>query len=552
MTRLENRFGAGLAVIIGVVAAAGFFVSTASGGDEPIRRGDTLVYPEGADISRALTEVERRFLKDYPLSAPVLRGDPPTGPIHCVAEYGPMEGILISWEGFTTIQKQMAEEITTTGDADLYVVVDSSGEQSSAYSSLSSYGIDMDRVRFVVRGTDTVWIRDYGPRYIYEGDCRAIVDHTYNRPRPNDNAFNGYFGTFKNQAVYEIPLIHGGGNFHLNALDEGNASALIVNENPSLTEAQIVQYWRDFQNLETTIWDPYPSYIDSTQHIDMWMQVVADDVIIISDWPYDSGSTQDQICDAATADFIARGWTVHRVPARHISYTHYTYTNMVVCNDLILLPYYTHSSVSPLNATALAAVEAACPDKTVVPVNCESIIGSAGAIHCIVMHVPEPANGENPSAYLKNYRGGESLEPGQNVKIKWISDDDVQVTAVDILLSINGGATFDHEVVAGTADDGLYTWTVPDIYTTKGRLRIVVHDADGNSGSDEGDGVFTILGTSVPGDIDGDGDVDVVDLLALLSDWGDCPDPPAECPADLDGSGGVDVLDLLILLSNWT
>ena len=59
-------------------------------------------------------------------------------------------------------------------------------------------------------------------------------------------------------------------------------------------------------------------------------------------------------------------------------------------------------------------------------------------------------------------------------------------------------------------------------------------------------------GTSVPGDITGDGVVDVLDLIALLGDWGPCPDPPADCPADLNGDGVVDVLDLLIVLSHWS
>lgn len=51
------------------------------------------------------------------------------------------------------------------------------------------------------------------------------------------------------------------------------------------------------------------------------------------------------------------------------------------------------------------------------------------------------------------------------------------------------------------------------------------------------------------GDINGDGVVDVSDLLLLLSAWGGCPS--ASCPADLNGDGVVDVSDLLLLFANW-
>jgi hypothetical protein len=52
------------------------------------------------------------------------------------------------------------------------------------------------------------------------------------------------------------------------------------------------------------------------------------------------------------------------------------------------------------------------------------------------------------------------------------------------------------------------------------------------------------------GDINGDGVVDVSDLLALLAAWGPCADPN-NCPADINGDGVVDVTDLLALLSAW-
>jgi V8-like Glu-specific endopeptidase len=50
-----------------------------------------------------------------------------------------------------------------------------------------------------------------------------------------------------------------------------------------------------------------------------------------------------------------------------------------------------------------------------------------------------------------------------------------------------------------------------------------------------------------PWDLNGDNNVDVLDLLVLLDAWG--PNPGH--PADFNGDGSVDVLDLLKLLDNW-
>ena len=50
-----------------------------------------------------------------------------------------------------------------------------------------------------------------------------------------------------------------------------------------------------------------------------------------------------------------------------------------------------------------------------------------------------------------------------------------------------------------------------------------------------------------PGDVDLDGQVRVDDLLAILSDWGEC----LECPSDITDDGIVDVDDLLLVLGAW-
>jgi hypothetical protein len=56
----------------------------------------------------------------------------------------------------------------------------------------------------------------------------------------------------------------------------------------------------------------------------------------------------------------------------------------------------------------------------------------------------------------------------------------------------------------------------------------------------------------LPGDANGDGVVDVLDMVAVVLGWGACPPPPAECPADLSGDGVVDVEDLVEVILNWT
>ncbi|MHC4065214.1 MAG: hypothetical protein ACYSUI_12065, partial [Planctomycetota bacterium] len=72
------------------------------------------------------------------------------------------------------------------------------------------------------------------------------------------------------------------------------------------------------------------------------------------------------------------------------------------------------------------------------------------------------------------------------------------------------------------------------------RLRIVVHDADGNSGYDDSDGNFTIDG------LYGDYDIDGTVSLADYAWWDDCATGPDNGPYDpgceaFDADADVDV-----------
>ena len=335
-----------------------------------------------------------------------LQRTPPSGSVTTPAEYELNDGLFISWGSFNSLLTEMTVAVTTGTDATVWVVVPSAGTQASATATLSGAGADMNQVEFILYNADSVWIRDYGPRFISEDGARAIVDHTYNRDfRPNDNLFPDHVASVWQEAQYDIPLVHGGGNFHLFGDGEAFMTELILNENTGLTRQEVEDLYMDYQGLDLTIMPPFPSWYDSTQHIDMWMLPVADHEVIIGEYPVSDTEVRTVTEDAVTL-LEGRGYTVHRTPGWSSGGTHYTYTNSVILNEVVLACQFANanSSYADEDAAAVATFELIYPDRQIVPVDCSSIINSSGAVHCIVMHVPDV----DPPLFADGFESGDT------------------------------------------------------------------------------------------------------------------------------------------------
>lgn len=321
------------------------------------------------------------LLPDFPLV-------PPAGAVHTPPEYARNRGLLLRWGVFNAVLTAMTVAITTADPAAVVtIVVASAGQQASASSTLSGAGADLSQVGFLVAPSDSVWIRDYGPRFILEDNALAIVDHEYNRPRDLDDVIPGQFGAAWSLPVYDIPLVHGGGNFHLFADGDAFMTDLILDENSGLSATDVQVYFADYENLDLTIWPGFPTSYDSTQHIDMWFLPVRDKVAIVGEYPV-SATLPRQITEDAVDELESRGYTVYRTPGWRTSGTHYTYANAVVFNELVLVP--TYSSYPAQNSQALAVFTQAFPGKQIVGIDADDVVSSAGVLHCIVMHVPDP------------------------------------------------------------------------------------------------------------------------------------------------------------------
>jgi len=239
------------------------------------------------------------------------RGEaPPGGHVRAIAEYEGNAGIMIRWGDFNALHTSMVVPLTTAAPpSDVWVVVSGLSQENSARSVLQGGGADLDRVHFIRAPSDSVWIRDYGPRFVQHEGTRAIVDHVYNRSfRPDDDQVPFAVGADWDEPVYSIPLVHGGGNFHLFRNRDAFMTRLIANENPGVSEPEILADFRAWEGLDVTLFDPFPSSYDSTQHIDMWMLPLADGKVLVGE--YDAaqgGGVPKTVTQTAVAEPEGRG-----------------------------------------------------------------------------------------------------------------------------------------------------------------------------------------------------------------------------------------------------
>lgn len=90
--------------------------------------------------------------------------------------------------------------------------------------------------------------------------------------------------------------------------------------------------------------------------------------------------------------------------------------------------------------------------------------------------------------------GGGVLLEGGTQGITWTASDNVAVTGVDLAYSTNNGANWT-TIANGEPNDGNYLWSIPNVTTMQGLVRVTAHDAV-NLAFDMSDAVFSITALS--------------------------------------------------------
>jgi agmatine/peptidylarginine deiminase len=361
------------------------------------------------NLPHYMTEEEKVALRTYhfPTNNSEDNNPPPT-PVRTMAEWEECQGFVIKWTQFTSI----LTEIVRYGCQEGLVFILTT-DSATVKTTLTNASIPLTNIRFIrgfTTGSNTIWARDYGPWAVYSGiaDSLKLIDWIYNRPRPGDDTNSVTIGQFLNIPVHRTlvapnDLVNTGGNYMVDGNGTAFASKLILSENAAgnsygvsaKTETQINSIMNTWMGVNRYIKMETLPY-DQIHHIDMHIKLIDEETLLVSQYP---AGVADGPQIEANLQYIlnnfqtcyGKPYKVVRIPAPPGPNGQYpnnggdyrTYTNSLIINKTVLVPTYDQQ----YDTTALRIYRQSMPGYKIVGINCNAIIPSLGAIHCITKEI---------------------------------------------------------------------------------------------------------------------------------------------------------------------
>lgn len=349
------------------------------------------------DLPNYMTAEEQKLYRNY--TPPGMGTDdtnPPYSKVRTTAEWEEVRAIMITWTSYTSI---LAQIVNYVQDECVCVIVCS--DSNSVKTSLTSYGVPLENLRFLIKPFNSVWCRDYGQWNAYTNDIDSLkmIDWVYNRPRPLDDQIPVYIAEMYNTPLHQAitspyDFTATGGNFMVDGHGTGFSSKLIITENPGKTEAQIDTIGKKFMGLSRYIKMNTLPY-DGIHHIDMHMKLLDEETLLVGQYPtgVSDGPQIELNLQYVLSNFLTcfgKPYKVVRIPMPPSSTgqyppnsSYYTYTNSLIVNKTVIVPIYGFSQ----DTTALRIYRDAMPGYRVVGINCSSMISASGAVHCITKEI---------------------------------------------------------------------------------------------------------------------------------------------------------------------
>jgi len=337
-------------------------------------------YDDHSGLTRAMNDEEQIIYEDYlkdNYTSPSSQRDFFTVP---TAEFNQMRAVLVRYPFGIPLELIVAMSEVTK----VITIVANSSTETTVRNAYINAGMNLNQCNFIIATTDSYWTRDYGPWFATENSGMInVINFTYNRPRPNDNAFNAKYALWDNLLIYDLGLQHCGGNYMADGISLAASSDLVYRENGN-NPTVVDNVMQELLGVETyhVVPDPNNTYID---HIDCWGKFLAPDKILIRRVPVNNAQYYqvEQISEyfASQTSTYGTPFQVFRVDTPN----NQPYTNSLILNDHVFVPIMNNS----YDQSALQVYEQAMPGYTIVgvPNNTSNPWLSTDALHCRVKEI---------------------------------------------------------------------------------------------------------------------------------------------------------------------
>jgi agmatine deiminase len=349
----------------------------------------------------------------------------PVGSVRSIAEWEPMESVLIAYDGSFGMPVSMIREMAE--NCKITVIVANASEETTVRNLFTSNSVNLSQCSFLYQNPNSWWTRDYSPWYIAVNDEEvALIDFPYNRPRPNDDNVPVIMAPALNVDLYGMNITHTGGNFMCDGYSMAVSTDLVWEENTSQSEANMRTKMLNYMGIQTyhVTADPLDDYI---KHVDCWGKYLDVDKILIAQVP---------VSDYRYADFEAVAtyfsqqncswgypYQVIRVQEANVNQNVETpYTNSLILNDKVFVP----QTGNALDAAAITTYQQAMPGYEIIGVTSSGWYDT-DALHCrthgiadremlYIQHYPLHGTYANQSSFTINAKvtsyGGSPIAAG--------------------------------------------------------------------------------------------------------------------------------------------
>lgn len=300
-------------------------------------------------------------------------------------EYFPSKAVLIEWDFNQSTWPLYSDLIRACREeAEVIMVVLNQGEENSIISRLVADGVSLTNISFVHLPCERMWIRDHGPLSVWTDTGVAFMDFDDLANSGLDELLPTNLANLWGLDSYQLPYILCGGNFMVDSRNTLFTTSRLYSNNPSFSPAMIRDDLETFMGI-TSVITVSAQHNDYWGHIDMQIKLLDDTTFVVASVDPGSGPNYDTLENNYhfLASLTAPNGKPYRIRRLPMANNWKTYVNSLIINNTLLIPTYNN----PLDSTAFLIYQELLPNHNIVGINCNSIIGWDGALHCITMQL---------------------------------------------------------------------------------------------------------------------------------------------------------------------